>query len=115
MSRTFHAQTILVLDADATALGNDGFHYVNPDFAEGSIICIDADGFVYRYNRPSSDKDRSAATWPDRVPEGIPLFRNYWEYMFDSNEADLAPYHRAIANASKTVIVDLTKKEAANV
>ena len=110
MSRNFFATHIYILDADAVAPGHDGLPFPNIDYPKGTLMCKDADGFVYTTssNRPSFDEetDRDPKTWPNCTEEGVPLWRNYWKYVYDSNEPKFAPYYNAIRSAPITTIVN---------
>jgi hypothetical protein len=106
MSRTFYAKDIFVLDETAHGTGHDGLPYTNSDYPKDTVICVDEDGNVYRYNdmfHEGGVSSRSAEVWPDREAEGIPLFRNYWRWLYDSHE-NQGPYYQSITNAKRTTV-----------
>ena len=48
---------------------------------------------------------RDPNAWPRfEKDKGIPLFRNYWTYLYNPKEPQ-GPYYRAIENAPKTVVL----------
>jgi len=104
MSVNFFADKILILDADAIIHGHEGKVYNNVDYPKDTVLCTDADGNVYRYDMPK-DASRDVYTWPKREDKGIPLFRNYWTYIYTGPRSTLGPYFLAIEDAPKTTII----------
>lgn len=99
MSVNFNAEYIFVLDG----LTADDHGYTNPDYNKDDVFCVDADSNVYAYTMPK-DHARDPATWPFyEEGKGVPLFRNYWTFLFNNNEAQ-GPYYQAIIDAPKTII-----------
>ena len=118
-NRTFFVREIRVLTSDSTGLDHDGNEMTNAQFPRGTILAIDMDGLVFSGdNRPHGDVDPEAdllpGCWPRRTKMGIPLYRDYWTYVYDSKDLSMtsdtgAPYFRAIANASfKTIKAMIT-------
>lgn len=103
MSRNFNAVRIMILDHDATDRDHEGRPYTNVDFPKDTVLCIDIDSNVYRYDMPEKDA-RNPNNWPRRDDKGIPLFRNYWTFIYNANEPQ-GPYYRAIENTAKTEIL----------
>ena len=108
-NRNFFAREIRVLTEDATGPDHNGEPFINTDYPKGTILCVDNDGLVFNCaKRPmgkgalgSDDPNLDPACWPRRTREGIPLFRDYWTFAYDSNDhaqlgAKGAPYFRAI-------------------
>lgn len=105
MCVNFYATKILILDDDATGVDHHGKPYRNNDYQKDSVLCTDGDGNVYHYDMGKS-KSRDVATWPRREELGIPLFRNYWTFIYNPKQpTGLGPYYQAIENASKTTLI----------
>lgn len=106
MSVNFNATKILILDADATETDHNGRVYRNDDFPKDTVLCVDAGGNVYKYDMQMGD-ERSPNHWPLRdAKTGIPLFRNYWTFLYNPNElTGLGPYYSSIEKTQKTTVL----------
>ena len=92
MCVNFFAQYILILDAD-----------VNSEFPADTVFCVDADENVYQYDGDGKSA-RDILSWPYFENfKGIPLFRNFWTFLFNMNEKQ-SPVYQAILDAPRTQI-----------
>jgi len=108
MTVNFNAVRILVIDEQPRDIDHDGKPYVNVDEGVDTILCVDHEGNVYTWTHKASAQNanpRNPSYWPRRhFSRGIPLFRDYWKFLYNRREP-LGARYRSIEACKKTTVM----------
>lgn len=100
-----HLADIFITTGIAQCEGHNGEPYVNEEFPIGTIYGTDLEGHVFIMREPHAQFNRldeeTLTTWPDRVDDLIPLYRDYWRHCAPSVDA---PYTKALLQATNRKI-----------